>query len=361
VIFRSRRKPKASGSNGNGSGETLEKYQMKPTWLDPLPPGELEALLAEIDELTAKNRQQRSPENDRRLMRLRHRAGIGLVGGRGAPTPRPEPAREVPSGTNGSRIPEIDRKDLTPELLRGGILQSGAFLVRNVIDRELAEKLAAGIDAAFEERVGRPADPEGPHYEEFQVEPPFVELGERPWIQEGGGVLAVDSPRVTFDVLEAFEDVGLADVIRAYIGERPALSANKSTLRRAEPSVPGGWHQDGSFLGDVRALNVWLSLSRCGDIAPGLDVVPRRIEHLVPTGTHGTKLGFQIADEMAAEEAEGVGIERPIFEPGDALLFDELLLHKTASDPSMPNNRYAVEAWFFGPSSFPNGYVPISY
>ena len=29
-------------------------------------------------------------------------------------------------------------------------------------------------------------------------------------------------------------------------------------------------------MGDVRALNVWLSLSRCGDEAPGMDVVPRR-------------------------------------------------------------------------------------
>ena len=64
---------------------------------------------------------------------------------------------------------------------------------------------------------------------------------------------------------------------------------------------------------------------------------------------------------MAEEAAGEVGIERPIFDPGDALLFDELFLHQTASDPSMPNNRYAVEAWFFGPSAFPNGYVPIWY
>ena len=368
MIFRSRKKPTGASANGGGTavaqgpGETVDSYRMKPRYLEPLPPGELEALLTEIDELSATNREARSPENDRRLMLLRHRAGIGLVGAAGEPAPGPEPAAGLPtSGPNGSRIPEVEGTDLTPELLRAGILQSGCLMVRRLVDPEAATALAAGIDAAFEERSGRAPDPDAPHYEEFELEPPFVELGERPWIEAAGGVLAVDSPRVTFEVLEAFEQVGLADVIRTYIGERPALSANKSTLRRAEPSIPGAWHQDGSFLGKVRALNVWLSLSRCGDLAPGLDVVPRRLEHFVPTGTEGTKLGFQVSDATAAEAAKGVGIERPIFEPGDALLFDELCLHQTAADPSMPNARYAVEAWFFGASSFPNGYVPISY
>ena len=52
---------------------------------------------------------------------------------------------------------------------------------------------------------------------------------------------------------------------------------------------------------------------------------------------------------------------RPIFEPGDVLLFDEMNLHATAADPSMPNPRYAIESWFFGLSGFPPQYVPIAY
>jgi hypothetical protein len=50
---------------------------------------------------------------------------------------------------------------------------------------------------------------------------------------------------------------------------------------------------------------------------------------------------------------------RPIFEPGDALFFDELFLHQTASDPAMPNPRYAIESWFFAPSGFPGDYAPL--
>jgi len=43
------------------------------------------------------------------------------------------------------------------------------------------------------------------------------------------------------------------------------------------------------------------------------------------------------------------------------LLFDEKFLHQTGSDPSMPNPRYAVESWFFGPSAYPENFVPIAF
>ena len=55
-----------------------------------------------------------------------------------------------------------------------------------------------------------------------------------------------------------------------------------------------------------------------------------------------------------------VPILRPIFEPGDALFFDEKCLHQTASDPSMPNPRFAIENWFFGGSAFPGEFAPVA-
>jgi hypothetical protein len=367
VIFRSRRKPAAGNGQATvkeppASVPDVEEYRMEPTALTPLPPAELDALFAEIDALTRSNRGPRDPEVEARLLELRHRAGAGLIADPPHRPEQPSPAEGLPAhGPNGSALPEVSADELTPGLLRAGMLQNGCLLVRGLVDPETSADLAHGIDAAFAERSGSPTDPSHRYYREFAPDPPFPVLGERPWIEEGGGVLAVDSPRVMFDVLEAFEQADMPELIRDYLGERPALSANKSTLRKAEPSVPGAWHQDGSFLGDVRALNVWLALSRCGDTAPGLDVVPRRLDDYVPTGTEGTYLGFQVSQAIAEQAAGEAGIERPIFNPGDALLFDELFLHQTASDPSMPNVRYAVEAWFFGPSAFPNGYVPISY
>ena len=61
------------------------------------------------------------------------------------------------------------------------------------------------------------------------------------------------------------------------------------------------------------------------------------------------------------EVAEGAQVQRPIFEPGDVMLFDELFLHATGADIDMPNTRYAIESWFFGPSKFPEGYAPVAF
>ena len=112
----------------------------------------------------------------------------------------------------------------------------------------------------------------------------------------------------------------------------------------------------------MRALNVWLSLSRCGDEAPGLDIVPERLDEIVADRHRGRDLRLVGRRPTSSSEAAGeTGVVRPIFEPGDAMLFDEMYLHSTAADPSMPNPRYAIESWFFGLSGFPGEYVPIAF
>jgi hypothetical protein len=120
------------------------------------------------------------------------------------------------------------------------------------------------------------------------------------------------------------------------------------------------WHQDGAFLGNVRALNVWAALSRCGDVAPGMDFVPRRLDEIVPAGTEGAIFEWSVAPGVVEQVAGEGGIVRPVFDPGDVILFDEMNLHSTAADPEMPNPRYAIESWFFGLSGFPADYVPIA-
>ena len=103
-----------------------------------------------------------------------------------------------------------------------------------------------------------------------------------------------------FDMLEAFERSGLREVIHGYLGEVPAISIQKCTMRKVEPDSGSGWHQDGAFLGQVRALNVWLSLSRCGDLAPGLDLVPKRLDEIVPTGTEGAIFDWSVAPDVSS-------------------------------------------------------------
>ncbi len=113
-------------------------------------------------------------------------------------------------------------------------------------------------------------------------------------------------------------------------------------------------------MGPVRALNLWLSLSRCGDERRGSTSSRAGSTSSSPAQTDEALLDYMVSERMAEEAAGDNGIMRPIFEPGDALFFDELFLHKTGSDPSMPKPRYAIENWFFGGSGFPEEYAPIA-
>jgi hypothetical protein len=323
--------------------------------------GTTEELFAEIENLTQANRTGRDRETERRLVQLRHLAGIRmLVANSGKPEyPSPDFARlpetEVP--------PEIAPEDVTPELLRAGILRDGCLLVRGLVDRDTALHFADQIHRSFAERdrISAGESPAEGYYEEFQAHAPFdIAEGARLWVQEGGGVLAPDAPMLTYEMFEMLEAAGVPRLVGDYLGERPLVSLQKTTLRMAEPHVPGAWHQDGAFMGDVRALNLWLSLSRCGDESPGLDIVPRRLEEIVATATDEAVLSYQVSQLKAEEAAGDRRIVRPIFEPGDALFFDELFLHQTGSHPSMPKPRFAIESWFFGGSAFPGEYGPLA-
>jgi hypothetical protein len=255
------------------------------------------------------------------------------------------------------------------------------------VGSEDADHLRAEIDRVFAARdaLATGSRAEDGYYEEFNPDPESYDLqssksrtavkqGVQPavgrWNHSDSGIWAADSPRLMFDMLELFEGAGLRRIARGYLGEPPAISMQKCTLRKQVPAkaqVAPGWHQDGAFLGDVRALNVWLTLSHCGDEAPGLYLVPRRLERIVPTGTKGAIFDWAVSPMTAEWAAAGLPILKPIFEPGDVMLFDELYLHATASDPAMSKPRYAVESWFFGPSAFPDDvygqgrtYVPLA-
>ena len=322
--------------------------------------GDLEQLLAEIERARAANLAAPSREAERRLGRLRHLAGVQLV------DRAPPDAEFVAPATDqlppGDPLPEIAAAALTAGLIRAGVLRDGCLLVRGLVPREQAQAMAKQIDRAFAERerhdAGRSFN-DG-YYEEFQPHSRYGPVVGRGWIEQGGGLLAADAPMLNFEMSEMFRAAGLSELVTAYLGEPALMSVHKTTLRKADPSVPGAWHQDGFFMGEVRSLNMWLSLSRCGDEAPGLDLLPTRLEHYLATNTDEAALDYTISQRKVEEAAGETPIIRPIFEPGDALFFDERFLHQTGSDPSMRKPRYAIENWFFGGSAFPGEYAPVA-
>lgn len=262
-------------------------------------------------------------------------------------------------GQTGS--PETLARSLTTEMLGGSLLHHGSIIVRNLLTAGQAEHFRVGIEQAFEARdafhAGRAGH--GPWYAHSEASAALTHV--RPWIENGGGVLTADSPRMLESILSTFKASGIISIIEAYMGERPALSIGKSTLRRVPHDSATDWHQDGAFLGDVRAVNVWIALSPCGGDAPGLDVVGRRLPYIIQPGTHGSMFNWSVGPGMVSLLAEGgAPVESPLFEAGDAMLFDHLMLHRTGVRPGMTRPRWAIESWFFAPSAFPLDQVPLA-
>jgi hypothetical protein len=315
-----------------------------------------------IDALMRANREQPSPETERNLVKARNQAFAELETGQADPIERR--LAEVPEGLtplDGMGLPTVSSADLRAEAIADGVLRHGCLLVRGLVPAERAAQLVTGIDHVFEGRdahaAGAPVEETTPWFEPFEPDPEYAEavaMG-RGFVNKGSGTWIADSPRLLFQLLETFEDLGLREIVSAYLGERPAVSLNKGTLRRLPPE--GGtewWHQDGAFLGrDIRSLNVWVALTRCGRDAPGMDLVAKRHDGIVEPGNRGADFDWSLSDEQVRELA-GDAIVRPLFEPGDALIFDHLFLHRTGTDPGMTETRYATETWFFAPSAYPD-------
>jgi hypothetical protein len=321
-----------------------------------------------IGSLMAANRELHDPAIEHRLVQLRHLAFSDVDRG----TRRPEWPAEFPECFDGSlAVPEVGPKEVTGALIGSAITRHGAIRVNGLVARPDVDRLVAGIERAFDGRDRWVDDKEitsPPWFVPFVPSDPA--LGAtlfRSFALESSAVWAADSPRMLYELLSLYESVGLHGAAETYLGERPAISLRKCTLRRVPPDLgAAAWHQDGAFLGsEVRSLNVWLALSECGGDtpAPGLEFVPRRMGGVLETGTEGAVLPWAVSpvlvDEVVAQT--GTEIVRPRFEAGDALLFDDRFLHRTGVAEHLSQPRYAIETWLFAPSTYPEDQIPLVF
>ena len=271
---------------------------------------------------------------------------------------------ELPDPFAGTDLPEIDAAELGWRELGGGVLHHGSLLVRNVLDEAAAARLRDRIDEtldAYDRLQAGSRSPQACAYLPVFIDPAEPLAATRGWSRESGGVWAVEAPAVFETVVGLYRANGLLEAIERYLGEPPLLSVGKTVLRRAEPKGRDGFHQDGAFMGaGTRAVNVWLALSDCGRDAPGLELVPARLPGIVETGTEGAIMDWAVGRPVAERAAGGRGLVMPTFRAGDALVFDQLMLHSTGFLPGMTKRRYAVEAWFFAPSAAPRDQVPLA-
>ena len=277
--------------------------------------------------------------------------------------PRPDDLYADQSG-----IPEIDHQDFTATNVASGVFNHGSIIVRNMLTADQVSLMRDSIIQTYAQHdkamAGALETETAPWFVPFNPAPRegTKAIVEREWLRRTGAELAADSPRGLFNLINCLQDAGITDMVTEYLGEQPALSVRKTSLRQALKDVNAevGWHQDGAFLGQgIRTVNVWIALTDCGVDAPSMDMVPRRMTEIVPTGTEGAMFDWSVSELTARDAAGDNPPVRLQFCEGDAIIFDEMNLHRTGVSPGMTKDRFAVEAWFFAPSCYPLEQLPI--
>ncbi len=139
------------------------------------------------------------------------------------------------------------------------------------------------------------------------------------------------------------------------LGLRVALLADQCWARWQYP--PGqeplghaahGWHQDGALHADFSAtepadqllamLTCWISLTPCGDDAPGLELLRKPLPGLLPPAA--------LSPSQVALHCDAHTLWRPVMAAGDALLFGGDTLHRTHVAPAMRAERISLELRF---------------
>jgi len=298
----------------------------------------LEAI-AEVRKITAGPR----PLSEADLVRLavlRHEVGAARV--REAPACSPgSPPEDLFLGTVGA--PEITRAELTAAHLAAGLRHHGALVVRNIIDAEDVQRLRGLIDGRDWSVPQCPADPSGE---------PFP--GSAPMKCSAASLQAL---------VEAYQNAGFATVLAKYLGEDPVLLSERLLIDRQVLKTGLPWHQDGAFFGaNVGAVNSFLALDSCGVNATGLTVATRRFDEVVgvaPGERAQLAYGNAFDHEDILEMAGADRVITPALEPGDAILLDEMTMHRTAAPPANAQPRAWAITWFFAPSRFPEQRHPL--
>ena len=158
-------------------------------------------------------------------------------------------------------------------------------------------------------------------------------------------------------------------LVRSYLGTRPVLVAPHEAEARGER----GWHPMASgrrvLLASLGALNAWSALTPVGEHCGAVEVIPRRMDEVVGFSgdtlanleaalplDYSTRLPQSLIPGILAETP----LDAPVLEPGDAMLFDDMTLHRTGTARWTVPSRDIAITWFFDPARFPRDGTPLA-
>lgn len=229
---------------------------------------------------------------------------------------------------NVSGVPEVQARDLSGACVASALHHHGSLVVRELLDGEAVTRVRAHLHPDTRRIFGLPA--------------------------------SVEVDAMVSELARAYQASGLLRVVRDYLQEPPVAAANRIVVRQTSRGAAGlAWHQDGQFFGIVGALNVWTALDDCGLDRPSLNFVPRRVDHIIAPGNRSLKANPEI-DAVVSELLADWPLAEPAVRAGDAMLFDEMTVHRTGTRAWSAPHRDLAITWFFAPSRFPERLMPLA-
>lgn len=158
-----------------------------------------------------------------------------------------------------------------------------------------------------------------------------------------------------FDLISWFWDSGLDGEFEARYGNPPVLLTPFCTIRRhlaTERTTHVDWHLDANFVGFGGDFAVfWVPVDPVGKDRPGLDFyIPKGQYQLSEVSQRWNSLpivdGGRTLDDAGIETFFGSVPARrasPELNPGDVLLFNELVPHRTQRMEAITRDRTAIE------------------
>lgn len=171
------------------------------------------------------------------------------------------------------------------------------------------------------------------------------------------GIRELDLPaELPYQVLRMFQQLPLMHLIAKVFRDTIAVNLSHTVVRRLPPGkeelnlhVP--FHQDGPLGGDtdVPVLNCWVPLVACGIDIPSLEVLPIGLKEALPVpdqpseNVHKMYKNIAIPEEQIFEQFPRDLFWQPVMEPGDILLMDHHVVHRTHITPAMSQERFSME------------------
>ncbi len=167
-------------------------------------------------------------------------------------------------------------------------------------------------------------------------------------------------------ILQAIAASPVRDLMERTLAGPPLCDLDQSWVRRQYAPgrypplhAPHAWHQDGALGYDfrdqsptapnqnslLRMLTCWLPLVPCGDYAPGLEFVTVLYDNLLMPNALTDQ---SIRSTYAAEQ-----FWKPLMQPGDIVLFQGGVLHRTHVTPAMQSDRTSIELRFVAANRIP--------